>query len=396
MNNNGVNNNVNNNTATPSVEPVLISMENQQQTQTIQQQVTPVPAPQVVQQPSIEEPVVQNVAVEQNVVPTPQQPTIEQPQPSTTTEVQQPVEQPAPAPQTTKEGIPLNHPQMIIHAAEIKNEEIPTPEQPQPAEQPKNEEPAKENKENNGTKKSKTNPILLLIIVGLVFYIIYSFNSHAQQIQKITYNCTPVDASKEETKLDLNSTLVKDLYSKVFTTIREDVAQPNFDSNTMRLYLAYRQIKEQDKYDTNCNLFSDIAMEPYKCEVNTSFVPKAFKQDTLILEWKKLFGEKTAIYLDNIKLENACIGGYEYIKEREEFVQGRCESDVSTSFKVTKELKEATSTKNMIILKEEVKYHQNEKMSLPDYLVSGTYYYTFRLDMNYNWIFIDKKYDTKY
>ena len=164
----------------------------------------------------------------------------------------------------------------------------------------------------------------------------------------------------------------------------------------MRLYLAYRQIKEQDKYDTNCNLFSNIAMEPYKCEVNTSFVPKAFKQDTLILEWKKLFGEKTAIYLDNIKLENACIGGYEYIKEREEFVQGRCESDVSTSFKVTKELKEATSTKNMIILKEEVKYHQNEKMSLPDYLVSGTYYYTFRLDMNYNWIFIDKKYDTKY
>ena len=50
----------------------------------------------------------------------------------------------------------------------------------------------------------------------------------------------------------------------------------------MKLYLAYRQILETEKYDSNCNLFSQTSMEPYTCEVSTLFVPKAFKEETLI------------------------------------------------------------------------------------------------------------------
>ena len=35
-------------------------------------------------------------------------------------------------------------------------------------------------------------------------------------------------------------------------------------------------------------------------------------------------------------------------------------------------------------------------MSLPKYLVSGKYYYTFRLDMNYNYILVSRSNDYKY
>ena len=208
------------------------------------------------------------------------------------------------------------------------------------------------------------------------------------------YNCTPITA-KEETKLDLNSTIVTELYSKVQTTIREDIANPNFD-DTMKLYLAYRQIKEKDKYDSNCNLFNNNLMEPYTCEVSTKFVPKAFKEETLKHEIKKMYGEETNIELKNIQLGKSCVVGYQYIKERGEFVEGYCNQKTATSFKVTKKLLEATSTKNTIILKEDVKYHENEKMNLPEYLKSGTYIYTFRLDMNYNYVLVSKTYENKY
>ena len=61
-----------------------------------------------------------------------------------------------------------------------------------------------------------------------------------------------------------------------------------------------------------------------------------------------------------------------------------------------KELKEAVTANNTIILKEEVKYIGADSSNLPSYLVSGTYYYTFRVDMNYNFVLISKQYDQKY
>lgn len=245
-------------------------------------------------------------------------------------------------------------------------------------------------------KKTSMVPLLLIIILGLAFYIVYSTKTYNSRIENLTYNCTPVTASKEDVELDLDSTLVVDLYNKVATNIREDIAQPEFNDN-MKLYLAYRQIPEEAKYDTNCNLFSKTAMEPYTCEVSTKFKPKAFKEETLILQWKKLFGEKTDVPLANIRLgEHSCIGGYQYISKRGEFVQGLCGTNTATSYKVTKTLTKATSNRNTIILTEDVKYHEAEKMSLPETLKSGTYYYTFRLDMNYNYVFVSKTFKTKY
>ena len=35
-------------------------------------------------------------------------------------------------------------------------------------------------------------------------------------------------------------------------------------------------------------------------------------------------------------------------------------------------------------------------MELPSYLKNGKYYYTFRLDMNYNFVLVSKTYEDKY
>ena len=135
-------------------------------------------------------------------------------------------------------------------------------------------------------------------------------------------------------------------------------------------------------------------MEPYTC--GQGFTPKAFKVEDLEHEIKVLFGEETNIPLANVKLQNNCIGGYAYIPERGEFVEGKCDVNTATSFKADKKLKEAWTNRNTVTLVEEVKYIESEKMELPDYLKSGTYYYTFRLDMNYNYVLISKTYESKY
>ena len=137
-------------------------------------------------------------------------------------------------------------------------------------------------------------------------------------------------------------------------------------------------------------------MEPYKCEVSTNFVPKAFKEETLIQEIKKLYGEKTNIPLKNIQLSNSCIVGYQYIKERGEFVEGYCSGQNANLFKVDKEITKAVSTNSTVTLTEEVKYHSSEGKDLPNYLKSGTYTYVFRLDMNYNYVIVSKTYEEKY
>lgn len=245
------------------------------------------------------------------------------------------------------------------------------------------------------TKKSKVAPVLFIIVLILIGYILYSSLNNKSLVQNLTYNCTPIRSASDEKKLDLDSTIVKDLYSKVYTNVREDVAQPEWN-DTMKLYLAYRQLTDSKKYDSNCNLFNQQAMNSYTCVVSTSFVPKAFKQSDLELEWKKLFGEKTPITFNNIKLDYDCIGGYQYIADREEYVQGYCESNKAISVKATKKLVEATSNGNTIILKEEVNYSQTGNGDVPEYLKNGTYYYTFRLDMNYNYVLVSKTYQSKY
>ena len=243
-------------------------------------------------------------------------------------------------------------------------------------------------------KKFSLLPILLIIIILLIIYIFYINNNYNQTIANIKYNCTPISSTKEK-KLDLNSTIVKDLYSKVHTSIREDIANPNMDDN-LKLYLAYRQILERDKYDSNCNLFNSTSMEPYTCTVTNNFTPKAFKEETLNKEIVKLFGENANIPLDNIQLSNSCIVGYQYFKERGEFVEGYCNQQNAILFKADKSLKSATSNGNTIILLENVKYKASEKQNIPETLKSGTYKYVFRLDMNYNYILVSKEYQSNY
>ena len=237
--------------------------------------------------------------------------------------------------------------------------------------------------------------ILLLLLIGLGSFTFYYYQSSNREITELKYKCSPISETREEVALDVNSTLVKDLYQKVSTSIREDVAQPEWNDQ-MRIYLAYRQIPDYKKYDSNCNYFSNERMEPYTCEVSLNFVPQAFLPSTLALEWKKLYGEDTPMPLMNVKLENSCVGGFEYIPERDEYVQGYCKQNITNSFKVTKKLVSAVSSGNMIILTEDVQYSGTEQMELSSYLRSGTYYYTFRLDMNYNYILISKTYDEKY
>ena len=384
--NNGVNNqntNVNQNNATNinnSNKPVITTVQTNQ-----------IPNQTITQNPTAQQPTI----VQQTTQPIAPTPTI--PQSSQTA-----------TPVNEKKEIDLsNHPQNIINdnrddsykasqttLNSIENptnqteEYIPNPDDMTSTDNYKEEEPPTR-------KKSKLTPILILIILGLAGYLLYTTKNYQNIITKMKYNCTPVTSYKEEKELDLNSTLVKDLYAKVYTNIKEDLAQPEWN-NTMKLYLAYRQISDHDKYNSNCNMFNSSLMEPYTCVDSNEFTPKAFKSEKLELEWKKLFGEETPITLGNIKLDYACIGGYEYIPERGEYVEGYCDVQKATSFKMDKKLTKATTYRNTIILTENVKYHPGENMDLPEYLKSGEYIYTFRLDMNYNYVLISKVYNDKY
>ena len=250
-------------------------------------------------------------------------------------------------------------------------------------------------KEQPKKKKSSGPFLILLIVAAAIGFAFYTKTSSDRTIDELYYKCSPVNQTKEEKELDVKSTLVQSLYSKVYTSINEDYAQPEWN-DTMKLYLAYRQLSPHQMYDSNCNMFKPGRMEPYVCEESTVFIPKAFPTETLRLEWKKLFGEETPMPIQNIKLEDDCIGGFEYIEERDEFVQGYCKQNRAHAFRVKKEIKKAVSSGNTITLTEKVDYSGNEKMTLPDYLKSGKYVYTFKLDMNYNYIFISKEYQGKY
>ncbi len=244
-------------------------------------------------------------------------------------------------------------------------------------------------------KRSKLTLILFIILIVLGVYIYFDKTNSMRTIDELKYTCSPLTESKGEVNLDINSTLVQDLYKNVATSLREDLAQPEFD-DTMKIYLAYRQIPEYKKYDSNCNYWDNKKMEPYTCEKTNTFTPLAFPRSTLEIEWKKLFGETTPMPLINVKLKNTCIGGYQYIAERDEYVQGYCKSSNAGAYKVTKKIVDAKYSNNMIVITEDVQYSGQEDMKLPEYLKSGKYFYTFRLDINYNFVLISKEYDQKY
>lgn len=243
-------------------------------------------------------------------------------------------------------------------------------------------------------KKNKTIvPVLLfLVIFGLIVCIVITNMNHNKEILKLKDECTPVSTSGDTKELELNSTIVRDLYSKIKTNIREDLANYNFDEE-MKLYLAYRQLANNKIYNSNCNYFSDTKMYAFSCKESTNFKPTAFKEEDLVVEYKKLFGETSTVIHDDIQLANSCFGGYQYIAERGEYVKGECGELSTTSFKVDKELIKATSTESTIILYEKVKFYGSEGKEYPEKLKSGTYKYTFKLDQNYNYVFINREYE---
>lgn len=249
--------------------------------------------------------------------------------------------------------------------------------------------------DSNGKKKKTKKPknklarFYFLIIILLVGGFVYFWNYHQQQITLMNYKCTPVSTTGDVKELDLDSTIVKDLYSKVSTTIKEDVASAELNDQ-MKIYLAYRQIATSSLYESNCNKYNSQGMEPFKCEVTASFVPKAFKENVLQVELKKLFGEDTNIANQNVQLGTSCVGGFQYIAERGEYVQGSCASQGAILYSADKKLVKATSTESVIELYEDVKYYGNEGYELSSKLVSGTYKYTFKLDMNYNYVYLNK------
>ena len=407
--NNGVNNtntnNLNENTPTlapmagvkiaPAEEGPVDASKNKattQQTQTsiqqpVQASITPTPVmPQPVQAPAAPTPVVQQPAQ----VPVASTPVMQQTVQATNVQ-----------PQTTsanvqKVGV------LSIAEAQQKAYETPTLTPLPNSVVTQNEQPQQTvnqpivNLPQPKEKKKGISPAILIIFILISGFLIYYLNTNNQkQIAQLRYNCTPITASKEEIKLDVNSTLVQSLYNRFATTIREDLAQPNYNDE-WKIYMAYRQILETEKYDSNCNLFSPTAMEPYSCQGNNNFIPKAFKEETLIQRMKELYGENVNIPLRNIQLGQTCFIGYQYIKERGEFVEGQCSQKTATSFKADKKLTEAISTRNTIVLTEEVRYVETEGLTLPSYLKSGTYHYTFRLDLNYNYVLISKTYEEKY
>lgn len=241
-------------------------------------------------------------------------------------------------------------------------------------------------------KRGKTIFILLLLLV-IAFMGYYIYTDYLKDMRLANSECSPVSTSANETTLDINSPLVQDLYSRVATNIKEDVVSTTLDDN-MKLYLAYRMIPNNLIYESNCNLFSDTAMLPYTCHVSATFVPTAFKEEVLQRQLKILFGENTNILNQNIQLgKTSCIGGYQYIEARGEYVLGYCEEVPVTTYQVTKTLRRAVSQDSIIKIYEDVDYMMSESNMLPENLKDGTYIYTFQLDKNYNYIYVGKTLD---
>lgn len=226
--------------------------------------------------------------------------------------------------------------------------------------------------------------LLVLLVLGMGAYIIYDYMKDLKRGE-----CSLLVASDNSLReLDINSSIVEELYDKVKTNIREDVAYNTFD-DTLKLYLAYRQIPISDFYDSNCNLYNSNEMSNFTCSDASSFVPKAFKVETLEREVKKLFGDDVSIPNQNIVLGTSCYGGYQYIPERGEYVQGYCSEVPITTYNVDKELISATVQGDTITLKEKVRYYSANGIAT-DRLQNGIYVYTFKLDNSYHYAYVNR------
>ena len=257
-----------------------------------------------------------------------------------------------------------------------------TPEQAQP------EEPQKKRRIISLT------PIFIVLIVLLGFGLFYVYSDKTKVINQLRYQNIVQYTDDKKVELDVNSTIVQDLYSKVSTTVREDIADPNLD-DSMKRYLAYRQISSNRIYESNCNLFNQNKINNYVCDDN-NFKPTAFKEETLQVELKKLFGETTVIDHGNIQLGQLCVGGYEYIEERGEYVEGQCIRNNAVTIKANKKIVSAYRINDEITIEEEVNYAADKQEQIPDSLQDGIYIYNFKLDTNFNYAYISKGYRTKY
>lgn len=308
------------------------------------------------------------------------------------------------------QAVPISQTQQI--PTPVQQQTVTVPQQPEIKQQSEQQEEVKEepkvedkkekkpNKKEKEPKKNKSGSgslytFLILIIIGLIGYTVYNNLNHEAIVKQLNFDCTPVSTTQKTKKLDITSTVVQDLYNKVQTNIREDLAEMELN-DSMKIYLAYRQITPSKIYDSDCHQFAPTVLSGYTCVQTNKISPQAFKEETLQLELKKLFGEKTDIPNQDIQLGKACVGGYHYIEKRKEYVQGTCNNYSATSFKATKRIKEAISKNSTIIIKEEVRYYGNEQMKVPETLKSGIYIYTFKLDANYNYVYVSKEFEEKY
>ena len=227
--------------------------------------------------------------------------------------------------------------------------------------------------------------LLILIIILMGVYIYFDYQKDAARGE-----CSPLVASDTSTReLDVSSSIVQELYDKVKTTVREDVAYHNFD-DTFKLYLAYRQIPVSDMYESNCNLFNENKMSNFSCSSAQSFVPMAFSEEVLQREVRKLFGEGVEITNQDIVLGNSCFGGFQYIADRGEYVEGYCGQVPTTTYEAEKTLESATVSGDTITLREKVRYYSAEGVS-NDQLQNGVYVHTFKLDNSYHYAYVNRE-----
>ena len=239
--------------------------------------------------------------------------------------------------------------------------------------------------------KNKATPFFLIIILLLFGACYYMYDKSNKTIQYYEHQYSPINTKKAVT-LDNNSFLVKNLYSKVHTSVEEDLADSNLD-NSMKLYLAFRNIDNHLIYPTGggCNLFNNSTMQNISCNDNTDFLPKAFKIETLTNSINELFGETSGVSLSNIQLGISCFGGYQYIPDRGEYVEGLCTAKRNVIYEAKKEIVKAVSTENKIMIEEKVVYSNPTGGAIPNELVSGIYHHNFRLDKNYDYIYEGKE-----
>lgn len=394
--NNGVNN------SELSIEPVVEPVAQQVTTQVPvvepvqpeQAQPTVAPAQPVqstqppvapTEQPTVQEVPEQTQSLGSNVKIAPAQPMYDE----NDNVIAQPEPTPPPRPAITQPTPPVpGEPPQI----QIKQEEPTT--QPEVTEPTPQQEQTPVVEQVVPKRRLSLTPLFLIIIVALIGYMIYTKNDSANELNELKYQNIVTNTNGDKVELDKKSTLIQDLYTKVATTVREDIANPNLDDE-MKRYLAYRQINSNKIYESQCNLFDQNKIYSYKCD-DKEFKPNAFKEETLDLEIKKIFGENSEVEKGNIQLGRQCIGGYEYIAERGEYVQGQCLENSAVTISVKKEIISAYRINDEIVIEEETKYISGNKGDIPSILKDGIYIYTFKLDTNLNYAYISKDYRTKY